>query len=126
VLSESGTVDTGKVVYPTFSYNELSAKKMTEVVYASAYVERDGEYYYSAVKRYSILEYAYNKLGKTEATPTTVENLRNLLTAMLNYGAAAQIYNGYNLENLATDDYAYVRIENGAFADIVAKYTTQA
>ena len=117
VLSESGTVDTGKVVYPTFSYNELSAKKMTEVVYASAYVEREGEYYYSPVKKYSILEYAYNKLGKTEAKPSTDENLKNLLTAMLNYGAAAQVYGNYNLDTLATDSFTYVRVENGAFAD---------
>ncbi len=117
VLSAIDSLFKSGETYPTFSYNELAAKQMTETVYASAYVERDGEYYYSDVKKYSILEYAYNKLGKTEAEPTTNENLKTLLNSMLTYGAATQTYLGYNTDNLATDNYTYVRVENGAFAD---------
>ena len=48
-----------------FRYTELSAKQMTDVVYARAYVEKSGTYFYSEVKKYSIMQYAYNKTGRT-------------------------------------------------------------
>ncbi len=117
VLSESGTAQKSETTYPTFSYNELSAKQMTDVVYASAYVKREDAYYYSAVKKYSILEYAYNKLGKTEAEKTDDANLKNLLNGMLSYGALAQTYFNYHTDSLATDDFTYVRVEHAHFAD---------
>lgn len=112
VLSASGTVTKDETTYSTFSYNELSAKKMTDVVYASAYVKREDAYYYSAVEKYSILEYAYDKLGKTEAEKTDDENLKNLLNGMLGYGALAQTYFNYRTDSLASDAFTYVRVEN--------------
>ena len=83
VLHSTGTMtDDDGVTYPTFSYNKLSAKQMTEVVFASSYVERDGVYYYGEVEKYSILEYAYNKLGKTEKTETDDEDLDAFLFSL--------------------------------------------
>ena len=73
--------------------------------------------YYSQVKPYSILEYAYNKLDKTEATPTDDEKLITLINAMLEFGGASQVYNNYALDRLANEEYAYVRIENATFSD---------
>jgi hypothetical protein len=51
----------------TFRNNTLRAKNMTDYVYARAYAEVDGVGYYSEVSKYSILQYAYNQLGKTAA-----------------------------------------------------------
>ena len=49
---------------------------------------------------YSIKQYAQNKLNEDGCS----EELKQLLTDMLYYGAAAQTYKGYNVENLATKD----------------------
>lgn len=117
VLSESVTLKKDAVTYLTFSYNKLSAKEMTDTVYASAYVKREGAYYYSAVEKYSILEYAYDKLGKTESEETSDVNLKNLLNGMLSYGALAQTYFNYRTDSLANDAFTYVRVENAHFAD---------
>lgn len=117
ILEKSNSVMNGEETYQTFVYEDLAACEMTDVVYTCAYVERDGEYYYSAPKKYSILEYAYNKLGKTEATATTDGDLTNLLNSMLSYGAMAQIYFDYNLDKLATDSFTYVRMDNATFED---------
>ena len=86
------------VTYPSYAYTELSAKQMTETVYASPYIERDGVYYYGEVEKYSILQYAYNTLGYAEKSATTDEDLTNLLNAMLNYGAMSQVYHKYNTD----------------------------
>ncbi len=102
---------------PTFTYDRLAAKQMTDVLYTVAYVERNGEYYYSAPKKYSILEYAYNKLGKTNAEPTTNTELKELLQSMLIYGGNAQKYFDYAEDRLASDEHYYIEIENGTLAD---------
>ncbi len=111
------TLEEAGHTYPVYAFTELSAKEMTDTLYAVAYVEIDGEYYYSPVKKYSILEYAYNKLGKTEAEATEDENLKALLRGMLAYGGAAQTYFDYKTETLASEEFVYVRIKNATFAD---------
>ena len=115
VLPCTGTATKDSVNYPVFSFQELSAKKMTDVIYTRPYVLRDGNFHYGDVKKYSILEYAYNKLGKTEATPTENDKLKKFLNIMLDYGAAAQELFEYELDRLANDDYSYIRIENATF-----------
>ncbi|MBQ3868182.1 MAG: hypothetical protein II789_06530, partial [Clostridia bacterium] len=47
-----------------FKYTDLAAKQMGDTIYARAHVVRDGIDYYSEVKKYSVLQYAYNKLGR--------------------------------------------------------------
>ena len=49
---------------------------------------------------YSIKQYAQNKLNEDGCT----DELKRLVSDMLYYGAAAQVYRGYNVENLATAD----------------------
>ena len=117
INTQSGETTNGEQTYPTFSYTELSAKEMTDVIYVRAYVNVAGEYYYSDVTKYSILEYSYIKLGKTEEAATTDAELKELLNNMLAYGASAQKYANYKEETLATDTFSYVRLENATFAD---------
>lgn len=85
----------------TYKYG-VSAKEMADVVYAQGYAKVGESYYYSSVVPYSVVKYASNKLGLTPGvTGTDDENLKTLLRNMLEYGAAAQIYFGYNTDNLA-------------------------
>ena len=103
--------------YKVFDYTGLAAKQMTDVVYARAYTVVDGEEYYSDVEKYSILQYAYNKLGKTAAASTDA-NLKTLLSSMLEYGANAQIYFEYSTDRLATYDFYQVKVEGGLIDDM--------
>lgn len=99
---------------PVYTYDKLALKEMTQEVYVCAHTEVSGVDYYSEPIKYSILEYAYNKLGKTEATPTTDANLIATLNEMLEFGAAMQTYKNHNVDKLATDDFTYVRLAGGA------------
>lgn len=102
--------------YLIFNYSDLAAKQMTDVVYARAYAKVDGKEYYSEPKKYSILQYAYNKLGKT-GEGTNDEELVTLLEKMLNYGALAQTYKNYKTDTLATDNFSQVKIVGGVHTD---------
>lgn len=103
--------------YYIFDYTDLVAKQMTDVVYARACAEVDGVVYYSELVKYSILEYAYRKLGKIGSKPTTNENLKEMLSAMLEYGAGAQKYLDYSADRLATADWVLVALAAGLIDD---------
>lgn len=100
-----------------FDYTDLVAKQMTDVVYARAYAEVDGVVYYSDLVKYSILEYAYRKLGKIGSDPTTDANLKEMLSAMLEYGAGAQKYLDYSADRLATANWVLVVLAAGLIDD---------
>jgi len=102
--------------HAVFDYTELSAKQLTDDVYARAYIESDGEVYYSDVNKYSILRYAYNKMGKT-GTASSDENLIAMLDSMLSYGGAAQTYFNYRTDRLATDDFYEIKTVGGLLSD---------
>ena len=105
------------VSYTVFDYTKIVAKKMTDVVYARAYVRVNGVDYYSKAEKYSVLQYAYNKLGKT-ATASENEELKALLNDMLAYGASAQKYlDDYKTDRLATDDWYQVKLTAGTLDD---------
>ena len=102
--------------YYTFSYDKFSAKQMTDYIYSVAYIIIDGEYYYSAPVKYSILTYAYDKLGYTgEASES--ETLRDMLNSLITYGALAQKYFNYKTDRLADDDFYQVSLEGGVLDD---------
>ena len=107
----------GGVEHLIFDYTKLAARQMTDVVYTRAYTEVDDEIYYSEVNKYSILQYAYNKLGKT-ATPSENPKLKQLLTDMLDYGASAQNYADYKTDRLATMDFYQVVLYGGVLGDL--------
>ena len=116
VIESDGTSKVNGEECLIFDYKEISAKKMTDVIYARAYVESNGEIYYSDVKKYSVLQYVYNKLGYT-GTATQNEELAALLNGLLEYGASAQTFFEYKTDTLATDKFVKITLTNAVFAD---------
>lgn len=116
VLSSVGSTVVNGEDCIVFDYKGLSAKQMTDYIYARAYYESNGNKYYSEVKKYSVLTYVYNKLGYT-GTPTENEKLAALLRGMLEYGASAQNYFDYKTDALATDSHVQFTILNGTLSD---------
>ncbi len=110
----SAQADINGELYTVFEYNGLSAKQMTDNVYVRAYLSTTEEY--GDVYKYSILQYAYNKIGKTD-TPSTNEKFVNMLNKMLEYGAATQEYQGYKTDALATDDFSQIILTDGTLPD---------
>lgn len=117
-LSSAGTTKIDEKTCLVFEYKDLAAKQMTDYVYARAHVEKGGKDYYSEVSKYSILTYAYTKLGKIDPDDATNnEDLKALLTDMLGYGASAQKYFGYKTDTLATDEFYNVKVVGGTLSD---------
>ena len=112
-ISTSTEVATVKGESCVIFYSDgLAAKEMTDDVFARAYVEVDGEAYYSDVTKYSVLEYVCTQKEKSlNAEKAT------LFDAMLAYGAAAQNVFDYNLDRLANDTYYKITVENGTLQD---------
>ena len=78
----------------------IPAKEMGDLFYICAYVQlENGTYVYSDVVEYSVEKYAYAMLDYTNDA-----DLQKLLIAMLNYGAEAQLYFGYNTDDLVNAD----------------------
>ena len=74
----------------------IHAKYLGDTVYLSCYAKlSDGSYVYTSLASYSPVQYATNQLKGTDM------KLKQLCAAMLNYGAAAQNYFGYNTDVLA-------------------------
>jgi len=115
-VTEYYTENIGGVPHMIFDYTELAAKQMADVVYARAYTKVDGVDYYSDVNKYSILQYAYSKLGKTGTASTNTE-LKSLLSSMLTYGASAQKYFDYKENRLATAEWYQVKVTAGTLDD---------
>ncbi len=105
-----------------FEFSGLYASEMTTNVYATPYVELDGERIaVGEQKKSSILEYSYRILGKIETGKTHSEELKGLISAMLKYGAAVQDYTDKDTDRMANDDYYFITLENGSFSDGFAK-----
>ena len=102
--------------YYTFSYDKLTAKQMTDYIYSVAYVAVNGTYYYSDVAKYSILTYAYDKLGYT-GTPSDSAEYRATLRDLLEYGAAAQSSFGYRTDRPANGRYYQLTVDGGRLPD---------
>lgn len=106
----------GGVSHEIFDLKELSAKMMTDNVYVRAYAKVGDTDYYSDPTKYSVLQYAYNKLGKT-ATASTSETLKTLLADMLTYGTSAQKHFNYKNTRLANADWYQVKLTAGTLDD---------
>ena len=80
--------------------NGVHAKYLGDTQYFRAFVKKaDGTYIYSKMVSYSALDYAKNVLAKSNDV-----KLKQLVVAMLNYGAEAQKFFGYDTENLMNKD----------------------
>ena len=117
VVEPGSPVKVDNVSGDVFTYTEVAAAEMTEDIYVRAYYkDADGNEYYSNVVKYSILQYAMNKLGYT-GTPTDNTKLKTMLQNMLIYGASAQDYFGVNTDRLATDEYVKINLEGATMKD---------
>ena len=86
----------GGTAYIGFSFSNIAAKEMGDDLHAVLYADKNGTTYKSAVDKYSVKQYAYNRLEKS-----TDAYFKTLLVDMLNYGAAAQVYFSYNTKHPA-------------------------
>jgi len=82
-----------------FQFAGINSAEMGSNVSATLYASKDGIDYTGKTVEYSVVKYATNMLGKT-----TDAKLRTLLVDLLNYGAQAQTYFGYNTANPANKD----------------------
>ena len=74
----------------------IHAKYLGDAVYLAIYAKlKDGTYVYSSQASYSPVQYATSQLKGTDV------KLKQLVAAMLNYGAEAQLYFGHNTSALA-------------------------
>ena len=78
-----------------FTFTGIYATEMGSAVTATLYASKDGTVYEGRTVNYSVLQYVTNMLNKS-----TDAGLRTMLVDLLNYGAAAQSYYGYNAANL--------------------------
>ena len=104
----SWSVATAENVIPGSSYNAstgryvsssqgIHAKYLGDTVYLAIYAKlNDGTYAYSKLAGYSPVQYATSQLKNSTDT-----KLKQLVVAMLNYGAEAQLYFGHNTNALA-------------------------
>lgn len=77
-----------------FTFRNIAATEMGSELNATLYVVRNGESTASEPLTYSVQRYAQNMLARTDDAA-----LKTLLVDMLNYGAMAQEYFGYNTVN---------------------------
>jgi len=115
-LTTVGTQEISGKTYKVYDYCDIAVKDMEKAVYARTYTKIGDTEYYSDVVKYSILKYAYNKLGKT-GTATEDENLKNVLVEMLEYGASTQIYMEYNTDRLVTAPFYEIKTVGGTIND---------
>ncbi len=104
-----------------YDFEGVNAKMMADVFYAVPYLNLDGKEYYGEPHKYSVLEYAYNMMGKLDKEASTNTNLVNMLDVMLDYGAMAQKYFNYKTDRLANDSFYQVKVDGGLISDGFAK-----
>ena len=112
-LTSVGKQEDGGVYYDRYNLTGVAARDMATDYYAVAYVKNGDEVTYSALDKYSVLQYAHTQIS--DSTITT--KLRNLLESMLDYGAMAQIYFDHNLSRPANGTYYQITAEGGTLAD---------
>lgn len=110
-LKSAGWKDVNGVRCEIFTYSGLAAKQMTDYLYSVAYIKNpgDSEYTYSALSKYSILQYTIGSALK--------DSNRNLLSALREYGARAQEYFKYRTDRLANEEYVLATITDGVLED---------
>ena len=80
-----------------FTVNGLTAIHMNDVMEATIHMTKGETDHFSATDFYSIAQYAYGQLNKTDIK----ECLKTLCADLLVYGAKAQIFKGYRTDALA-------------------------
>lgn len=107
---EPDTMKIGTTDCYVFNFDKLAAKQMTVNVYARAYARVGETDYYSKPDKYSVLQYCHNMKGSDP-------DLDKLLSSMLAYGSAAQVYFDKATDHLADDTYYQIRVKNATLSD---------
>ena len=103
--------------YLKYEFTDVAAKMMAQDIYAVAYIKDGNSITYSALDKYSVLQYAMNKKTSTSKKSGGTATLGELVTGMLEYGATAQKYFNYQTDRLANAAYYQITVENGTLAD---------
>ena len=111
IYADATNAKYGEDEYYRFIYRGVTAYEMDVNLYA--YAEMGGVK--SEEVKYSVLQYAYNKLGMADKAKDETAGLETLLTAMLNYGTAAANFKGNDIDLMA--DYTYVSVKHATFED---------
>lgn len=88
--------------YYVFSYRDIAPQAMNDTVQAVLYATYNDVLYNSEPVDFSVAQYAYGMLDKCGSNQYA--RLRTLLVDLLNYGAAAQIYQNYKTDDLVNAD----------------------
>ena len=88
-------VENGNYYY--FTLTGLTAVQMNNRITSTLYGIKDGQPYYSAADDYSVADYAYSQMNKSNMPAT----LKTLCADLLRYGAKAQIFKSYRTDSLA-------------------------
>ena len=80
--------------YYYYTLTGLTAVNMGDVVSAQLHMEKDGQSYLSKVDTYSVAQYAYSQLNKSNMPAA----LKTLCADLLRYGKEAQIYKNYRTD----------------------------
>lgn len=100
-LSETSMVTVNGEERYAYTVEGFAAKEMASEITATLYGEdENGNVVYGKAVEYSLRKYAENQIGKA----TTKAEFKTMMVDFLNYGAAAQIYFGYNTTDLANKD----------------------
>lgn len=99
-----------------FVYEGITPQKMCDELNAELTAEKDGRTASCRMEHYSVRNYCENLLNSVycEADPT----LKTLLSDLLTYGAASQIYVDYETQTLATDG---LELTPSVFTELPAK-----
>jgi len=112
-LTDAGIYKDGIQEYYAYSHGIAAAEYGDRIFYCT-YIVIDGVEYYGDLNQYSVATYANNQFRKTNT------KLKNLLAAMLNYGAAAQVQFGYKTNDLVNASLQYWVDQGQLSADAVA------
>lgn len=82
-----------------FIYSGINPQCIGDAFTATLYATNDGAEESVSLENYSVRQYCVNKL----ADGTISDGLRTLLSDLLAYGEAAQLYTGYKTDRLVTD-----------------------
>lgn len=113
-LESERTVTIGGVDCLVFVYRGMTAKQMTDVFYARPVADQST---YGKLHKYSVLEYAYKKIGKIGTNPSTNTSFIALMNSVLAYGGNVQRYLDYETGRPADADYYQVLVDDGVLPD---------
>ena len=100
--------------YYYFTLKGLTAVNMNDRIRSVLYGSKEGQSYYSPTDDYSIADYAYSQLNKSNSS----DALRRLCADLLRYGAMAQSYKGYRTD--APADGKLTEAQKGYLSDLNA------